>query len=571
MAWFAPFGSRAGQRRHIEPDPATPPKFRVEPLEPRLLLSGDPFDLLKDQLAPQALPQPVVALDDTHAGTSSPMIDWGNSVAAPGDGDVPPATQLAAALPSVEAGAAAVTVAVAPASTPTSPAAAADEGHRFVASPDPLVSQVPDAHDARGPPRSLSFAAVSDRAIDLTLRLVDDGARRLSVELTDNVSAVTVRQPLADTSAVDIIGSDRADVLTVESGFEALADPIAITFAGGAGLDTLIGPAVRSTWRVTGADAGTLGSIAFSGVENLIGAGGNDDTFVIALGGSISGRIDGGRGGFDTLVIADGAHHAAMFVATGPDSGAIDLDGATLRYAGLEPITLAGTASDLVVNGSAGDDQLVLEVDPSAPANLRVRSTTGTIESVSFARPTSSLTVSGGAGTDSITIDHQTIALPGADLTLTAETVALRSATVQADDVTLSAAASATAGPPNNVQPGLTNLSTTPVAAVEIDGTSSVSATGDLTVVATAAASVAAKLGAQNNQTIPTTIQQLLGQYAPAAANGNVSVASVLAISDVTSTTTARLASTGSVVSATGVTIESDSSTDSTARGDARG
>ena len=95
MAWFAPFGSRAGQRRHIEPDPATPPKFRVEPLEPRLLLSGDPFDLLKDQLAPQALPQPVVALDDTHAGTSSPMIDWGNSVAAPGDGDVPPATQLA--------------------------------------------------------------------------------------------------------------------------------------------------------------------------------------------------------------------------------------------------------------------------------------------------------------------------------------------------------------------------------------------------------------------------------------------------------------------------------------------
>src|SRR2546430_7306659 len=94
MAWFAPFGSRAGQRRHIEPDPATGPKFRVEPLEPRLLLSGDPLDLLKDSLEPQLVPEPVAVVQNTQHVTSAPSIDWGNDVVASPDDATPRAEQI---------------------------------------------------------------------------------------------------------------------------------------------------------------------------------------------------------------------------------------------------------------------------------------------------------------------------------------------------------------------------------------------------------------------------------------------------------------------------------------------
>ena len=42
------------------------------------------------------------------------------------------------------------------------------------------------------------------------------------------------------------------------------------------------------------------------------------------------------------------------------DSGAIRLDGATIDYYGLEPITLGGTAADVVVNLTSSDDVATL-------------------------------------------------------------------------------------------------------------------------------------------------------------------------------------------------------------------
>src|SRR2546428_2224801 len=85
MTWFAPFGGRAAHERRAERDSALPARFRVEALEPRLLLSGDPLDLLKDSLEPAVLPEPVVAIQDTQHTTASPSIDWGSTVIAPHD------------------------------------------------------------------------------------------------------------------------------------------------------------------------------------------------------------------------------------------------------------------------------------------------------------------------------------------------------------------------------------------------------------------------------------------------------------------------------------------------------
>ncbi len=72
--------------------------------------------------------------------------------------------------------------------------------------------------------------------------------------------------------------------------------------AGGTS-DTLIGPSADTTWTVSGANSGSVDSLSFSGVENLLGAPNNDDTFVLQQNGSLSGGLDGGAGGYDTLVL----------------------------------------------------------------------------------------------------------------------------------------------------------------------------------------------------------------------------------------------------------------------------
>src|SRR5256885_3242615 len=98
MRWLAPIGG-ASQDPRVVRDTPTASRFRVEPLEPRLLLSGDPLDVLKGSLEHQLLQEPAVAVSDT-ASAPSPSIDWGGGVMTKGDDphDVLPAEQPSAAL-----------------------------------------------------------------------------------------------------------------------------------------------------------------------------------------------------------------------------------------------------------------------------------------------------------------------------------------------------------------------------------------------------------------------------------------------------------------------------------------
>jgi len=179
-----------------------------------------------------------------------------------------------------------------------------------------------------------------------------------------------------------------------------LPGPRSVLLDGGAGTDTLIGPAVDSTWTLTGDGAGTLHGVTFAGFENLTGAPDTDDTFVIAEGGSLSGGVDGGDRGFDVLDVQRTATSAA-YTATGPQSGIVTLDGVTFTYAGLEPITVAGT-DELVLTLSDADDVAQLRMSGT---NLLLDVTSGTAESHSFAAPTKSLTINLGAGNDTLTIN----------------------------------------------------------------------------------------------------------------------------------------------------------------------
>ena len=158
-----------------------------------------------------------------------------------------------------------------------------------------------------------------------------------------------------------------------------------------------------NVWRVTGADEGTLNGMPFTDVAILLGGADNQDTFYFEPGGSLSGYLHGGDGGFDTLVIEGGEFTSAAFVATGPQSGSVELDGNLIAYFGLEPIIDNSDTTDRVFTGTAGEDRIRLRDEGSG--QLTIEAQNGTFESVTFSVPGATLTIDAGAGDDVITLE----------------------------------------------------------------------------------------------------------------------------------------------------------------------
>ena len=140
-------------------------------------------------------------------------------------------------------------------------------------------------------------------------------------------------------TSVAIAGGAGDDTLTVSTVGGSL--PVPVAFDGGAGDDTVGGPTSNTTWTVTGSGSGSVGGVTFSGVDTLRGSGDNEDTFVFDQGGAIGGFIDGGAGGFDSLVVG-GYRGSVVSRPIDAHSGTLIVDGVAIRYLGLEPITLSG-------------------------------------------------------------------------------------------------------------------------------------------------------------------------------------------------------------------------------------
>jgi hypothetical protein len=253
-----------------------------------------------------------------------------------------------------------------------------------------------------------------------------------SVEAEYTADLIGTGQSFALTSGAAVVvdlGDGRNSLYVDSSLFAALASVGGeLTFFGGQDLDALFGPSQDSLWQITGPDTGTLNHmVAFHNVEYLIGAADNEDVFAVLPGGSLTGRLDGGDAGYDTLVI-EGDYESAILTAQGPHSGTVELNGRLLRYDGLEPIVLPGGTDEITIVGSDGDDPLILE-----PFNggYRVRSTTGSIEEVQFSEPASSLTIQGGVGNDSLTIATG-VSLSTASLSIEAESIVMTAGGVNA-------------------------------------------------------------------------------------------------------------------------------------------
>ncbi len=244
-------------------------------------------------------------------------------------------------------------------------------------------------------------------------------------------------RPAAEVANIVITGSDVDDTLILD-----LAAPLVVpvSFDGRSGNDTLVGPANDVTWQVTAPDEGTVAGVDFEAVENLTGAPNNNDTFVLGTGGSVSGNVDGGTGGFDSLVFdVDGK--TVHSTANDPHSGSISVSGTPINYLGLEPITNTGTASDIIFDlGSLPDLDATLS---NSGGSLVLNGTT--FESTTFSAPTGSLTINGGGARDKITISG-IVNLVAAALTVTAEEIAVTGSIVTSGDVTLTAGDSASGG-----------------------------------------------------------------------------------------------------------------------------
>ena len=171
-----------------------------------------------------------------------------------------------------------------------------------------------------------------------------------------------------------------------------IALPIDVSFDGGPGTDTIRGPPVDATWTVVGAGVGALGSWAFSGVESLEGAADNEDTFVFEAEGGLTDPVDGGDGGFDTVVLGPGTFDSVVYSASGPDSGTISRDGAVITYVGMEPLIDNSDTANRVFTGTAVADEVTVK-RTGTQITIESDNDVSTFESVTFNDPTQSLTI----------------------------------------------------------------------------------------------------------------------------------------------------------------------------------
>ncbi|MCA9167152.1 MAG: hypothetical protein KDB23_05770, partial [Planctomycetales bacterium] len=254
--------------------------------------------------------------------------------------------------------------------------------------------------------RSVQFESLEDRqllASDLTYTAVSTAPLQLELrndELLivefDAPQNVLASQALSATSHVRIEATGFDASLTIDASVPRLSG--GIVFAG-AGNATLLGPSGDTQWHVTALGAGYLddpGYVSFNGVGNLKGAANNEDTFIFETGGRVSGQIDGGDGGYDTLKFG-GSHRSVTYLPTSPDAGQIVLDDAiTIEFAGLEPVTSTVTAERVTVDFTNTDDTITLSTDASDPNRLLLDANFA--EDFSFVRPTRSLTLTLGGG-----------------------------------------------------------------------------------------------------------------------------------------------------------------------------
>ena len=266
--------------------------------------------------------------------------------------------------------------------------------------------------------------AVNDEAAALNKLYSDATGHGQNLRLSSSGATNSGIGAITSDTMIDYTFVTPQDLLTVEAGdgddviaIDSIPLDLAgnVLLSGGAGSDAVIGPPSDTTWNITGANSGEVAGVSFVQVENLLGQADNEDTFVVSETGSLSGIMDGGAGGFDSLVLNGGSFERVDYVAFDLHSGTITRDGSTLNYAGLEPINDNMDVADRVIDLSAFSDTAEitqdgsgLHITPVAPidsdlldAVFQAAGNNLTFETINIGTlPSNSLTINLGASHD---------------------------------------------------------------------------------------------------------------------------------------------------------------------------
>ena len=164
-----------------------------------------------------------------------------------------------------------------------------------------------------------------------------------------NVTGSPANDSITGDFASNVLNGDGGtDVLNGGSGADtfilAATQGTATTVTGFGTADTLQGANIANTWTITGANAGNVNGIAFTGIARLTG-GTSTDAFKFTT-GSVSGTVDGG-GGTDTLdYSADGGAAVTVNLATHTATR-------TGGFANIEKLVGSTSAADTLVGPNA--------------------------------------------------------------------------------------------------------------------------------------------------------------------------------------------------------------------------
>jgi hypothetical protein len=148
---------------------------------------------------------------------------------------------------------------------------------------------------------------------------------------------------------------------------------------------------------------GTLVATVAETEPITINGSADDDTLTLDLaGGAMPDITYNGGGGYDTLVLQNADGTTMTYTPSSTTDGTLDLDGNSLTFTGLAPITQSGTVADVVIDTTAPGAQTI---DIDATATDTTVDANGGFELITFSNATNSLIVNAGDGDDTISLN----------------------------------------------------------------------------------------------------------------------------------------------------------------------
>jgi hypothetical protein len=258
----------------------------------------------------------------------------------------------------------------------------------------------------------LDFSGLATaRSISLTAIGTTVGFRGTEATITGGFDNITRIEGTAQTDSLSNNLSPAATATwAIDGTNQFLAATQTLNFGA---IENLNGGSLADTFTVTAAHTGNLTGNAGNDIFNVTGAtvtgnlAGNadNDTFNFSGIADVTGTIDGGAGGLDTMTLA-GVATTVTHRFDNANDGQVDIDGRTLDYLGLDPIADNINAMNRVFTFAAATaDNITLGDDPTPLNGISRISSVSSSETVDFVNPTVSLTINAGANADIITLN----------------------------------------------------------------------------------------------------------------------------------------------------------------------